>query len=221
MNQVPSGGVFCPHQMGEEDGEGEMAGPLWPRTRRGSTDEALIRSVYEEHGHALLAYATRLTGDRATAEDAVQETLIRAWRHSEVLVNGKGSVRGWLLTVARNIITDRYRAKAARPAEVSGAAAAPPVELDHADSVVDTMTVLGALDQLSPEHRDVLKELYYRQLSVAEAADSLGIPAGTVKSRAHYALKALREVFRQGSTREGNRMGRPPQQPAGLREVVA
>lgn len=83
------------------------------------------------------------------------------------------------------------------------------------------MTVLGALDQLSPEHRDVLKELYYRQLSVAEAADSLGIPAGTVKSRAHYALKALREVFRQGSTKEGNRMGRPPQRPAGLREVVA
>ncbi|WP_448701194.1 sigma factor, partial [Streptomyces avidinii] len=58
-----------------------MAGPLWPRTRRGSTDEALIKSVYEEHGHALLAYATRLTGDRAAAEDVVQETLIRAWRH--------------------------------------------------------------------------------------------------------------------------------------------
>jgi RNA polymerase sigma-70 factor (ECF subfamily) len=178
--------------------------------------------VYEEHGHALLAYATRLTGDRATAEDVVQETLIRAWRHSEALVNGKGSVRGWLLTVARNIITDRYRARAARPQEVSGAAAAPPVELDHADAVVDTMTVLGALDQLTPEHRDVLKELYYRQLSVAEAADSLGIPAGTVKSRSHYALKALREVFRQNSTKEGNRMGgRPPQQPTGLREVVA
>ncbi|MET9962896.1 sigma-70 family RNA polymerase sigma factor [Streptomyces sp. NPDC006326] len=203
-----------------------MAGPLWPRTRRGSTDEALIRSVYEEHGHALLAYATRLTGDRAAAEDVVQETLIRAWRHSEVLVNGKGSVRGWLLTVARNIITDRYRAKAARPAEVSGTAAAPPVEADHADAVVDTMTVMGALDRLSPEHRDVLKELYYRQLSVAEAADSLGIPAGTVKSRSHYALKALREAFRENSARErnarqGRRTGRPPQQPAGLQEVVA
>ncbi|MEU9254564.1 sigma-70 family RNA polymerase sigma factor [Streptomyces sp. NPDC048270] len=206
-----------------------MAGPLWPRTRRGSTDEALIRSVYEEHGHALLAYATRLTGDRAAAEDIVQETLIRAWRHSEVLVNGKGSVRGWLLTVARNIITDRYRAKAARPPEVSGVAATPPVEGDHADSVVDAMTVLGALDQLSPEHRDVLRELYYRQLSVAEAADSLGIPAGTVKSRSHYALKALRDVFRDnsagdgasGASRQGKRSGRPPQQPAGLREVVA
>ncbi|WP_406054538.1 sigma-70 family RNA polymerase sigma factor [Streptomyces sp. NBC_01077] len=192
-----------------------MAGPLWPRSRRGSTDEALIRAVYEEHGNALLAYATRLTGDRATAEDVVQETFIRAWRHSDALVNGKGSVRGWLLTVARNIITDRYRAKAARPAEVAESPATPPVEEDHADSVVDTMTVLGALDRLSPEHRDVLTELYYRERSVAEAADSLGIPAGTVKSRSHYALKALRETFR-----EGNRSS-VPQQPAGLREVVA
>src|SRR5947209_20421409 len=83
--------------------------------RERAVDEALIHAVYEEHGRALLAYATRLLGDRAAAEDIVQETLIRAWRHPEVMTNGRGSTRGWLLTVTRNLITDRIRDRPARP----------------------------------------------------------------------------------------------------------
>jgi RNA polymerase sigma factor (sigma-70 family) len=94
------------------------------RTARASAgDEALVQAVYREHGRAMLAYATRLLNDRAAAEDVVQEALIRAWRHPEVLTNGKGSIRGWLLTVVRNLVTDRQRARAARPAEVAETAA--------------------------------------------------------------------------------------------------
>src|SRR5689334_19373536 len=55
-------------------------------------DEALVRSLYEEHGRSLLAYATRLTGDHAAAEDVVQETLVRAWRHAEAMVSHRGSI---------------------------------------------------------------------------------------------------------------------------------
>lgn len=165
------------------------------RSPQASADDALIRTLYNEHGRALLAYASRLTGDRAMAEDVVQETLLRAWKHPEVLVNGKGSVRGWLLTVARNLVTDRVRARAARPAEVPEIPEKPPVQSDHADEVVNSMTVLAAMDQLSPEHRTVLLEIYFRGLSVAEAAEALGLPPGTVKSRSYYALRALREAF--------------------------
>ncbi|MEU6355912.1 sigma-70 family RNA polymerase sigma factor [Streptomyces sp. NPDC047072] len=179
-----------------------MAAALWSRSRSGSRekrrtgDEALIRALYEEHGGALLAYARRLTNDHAAAEDVVQETLIRAWKHPEALVNGKGSVRGWLLTVARNIITDRYRAKAVRPAEVAESAATTPVAKDHADAVADSMLVMEALDRLSPDHREVLQEIYFQGRSVTEAAETLGIPPGTVKSRSHYALKMLRDLYR-------------------------
>jgi RNA polymerase sigma-70 factor (ECF subfamily) len=157
--------------------------------------EALTRSLYEEHGRSLLAYATRLTGDRAAAEDVVQETLVRAWKHADDLTEGKGSVRGWLLTVARNIVTDRARARAVRPAEVAESPERPPVERDHSESVVNTMVLLDALDQVSPEHREVLVELYYRGRSVTEAATELGVPPGTVKSRSYYALRALRAVM--------------------------
>jgi RNA polymerase sigma-70 factor (ECF subfamily) len=167
----------------------------WPRPGQQLSDEAVVRTLYEEHGRSLLAYATRLTGDRAAAEDVVQETLVRAWRHASTLTEERGSVRGWLLTVARNIVTDRARARAARPTEVAESPATPPIERDHSESVVDTMVVLDALDQVSPEHRDVLVEIYYRGRSVTEAATVLGIPPGTVKSRTYYALRALRAAI--------------------------
>jgi len=157
--------------------------------------ETLIRTLYAEHGRSLLAYATRLTGDRAAAEDVVQETLVRAWKHADDLAEGRGSVRGWLLTVARNIVTDRARARAVRPVEVADVVDQPPTETDHSESVVNTMVVLEALDKVSPEHRDVLVQLYYHGRSVAEAAKELGVPPGTVKSRTYYALRALRAVM--------------------------
>jgi RNA polymerase sigma-70 factor (ECF subfamily) len=174
------------------------------RRRTESADEALIRALYEEHGGAMLAYATRLTGDRGAAEDIVQEALIRAWRHNDKLVAELGSVRGWLLTVVRNLVTDRARARNARPAEIadvndtraSGAAA----ERDHSDQVVASVVVLEGLKKLSADHRAVIVEVYLKGLSVAEAAAHLGIPAGTVKSRCYYGLRALRDSFAERST---------------------
>ena len=176
---------------------------LRSRRKRGSggqeqpaPNEDLIRYLYQEHGRSLLAYASRLTGDRAAAEDVVQETLLRAWRHADDLRNdSKGSVRGWLLTVARNIVTDRARARASRPQEVGEPVDVPAVERDHAEQVVNSMAVLGAMDQISAEHREVLVELYYRGRTVTEAAEVLRIPPGTVKSRSYHALRALRGIM--------------------------
>jgi RNA polymerase sigma-70 factor, ECF subfamily len=159
--------------------------------------EDLVRSLYEEHGRSLLAYAIRLTQDRAAAEDVVQETLLRAWKHADDLRNNVGSVRGWLLTVARNIITDRARARAVRPTEVNQEVEVPAAQRDHADDVVNAMTVLGAMDRLSPEHRAVLVELYYRGRTVTETASVLGIAPGTVKSRSYHAVRALRATLAQ------------------------
>ncbi|HEY6423081.1 MAG TPA: sigma-70 family RNA polymerase sigma factor [Pseudonocardiaceae bacterium] len=168
-------------------------------SRGGGSDDALIRAVYEQHGRALLAYATKLTGDRAAAEDVLQETLVRAWRHSEVLINGQGSVRAWLLTVAGRIVVDRARARAVRPREVAESPAQPPMERDHADQVIDSMEVFEALQKLSEEHREVIVQLYFRGRSLLEVSEALGVPEGTVKSRSYYALRALRNSFGGGA----------------------
>ncbi|MGL5931225.1 MAG: sigma-70 family RNA polymerase sigma factor [Dermatophilaceae bacterium] len=167
--------------------------------RRSAADEALVRGLWSEHGRCLLAYATRLTGDRGAAEDIVQETLVRAWQHADTLVESRGSVRGWLLTVTRNLATDRARARAVRPAEV----AAPPepvladarVGPDVAGQVVDRMVVVDAMGTLSEEHRQVIEQLYFQGRTVTEAASVLQVPPGTVKSRSFYALRAMRAAL--------------------------
>jgi RNA polymerase sigma-70 factor (ECF subfamily) len=140
----------------------------------------------------------RLTGDRARAEEVVQETLVRAWRRAEELDRSSDALRAWLFTTARNIVTDLWRRDSARPATVADerALAAAPAA-DELDRAVQRWTVADALARLTPEHRSVLVETYYEGRSVAEAAARLGVPPGTIKSRTYYALRALRLVLEE------------------------
>src|SRR5438270_12494803 len=82
------------------------------------TDEAFIRALYEQHASPLLGDALRLSNaDRQRAEDIVQETVLRAWRHPATFEHHPDAVRPWLFTVARNIAVDAHRARRARPPE--------------------------------------------------------------------------------------------------------
>lgn len=161
-------------------------------------DEELVRALYDEHSRALLAFVTRLVGgDRQRAEDVVQETLLRAWRNPQSLAPTRGSVRPWLYTVARNLVVDGERARRVRPqevAEIGGVSA--PVD-DGIDRALAAQVVIDALRSLTAEHRDALVETYYQGRSVAEAAKSLGVPEGTVKSRTYYALRNLRSALEE------------------------
>lgn len=174
-------------------------------------DEALLRALYHEHGAAVLAYATRLTGDATAAQDVLQETLIRAWRHPEALAADRGPVRPWLFTVANRIIIDRARHNAARPREVAERLARPPFERDHADELVESLRVYEAMRVLPEPQRAVLVEVYFRGRMIAEAAAALGIPEGTAKSRLYHALRRLREQLgdqREPAGRPGGQAGR-------------
>jgi RNA polymerase sigma-70 factor (ECF subfamily) len=140
-----------------------------------------------------------MLADRHQAEEIVQETMLRAWRHADRLTADRGSVWGWLCRVAHNIMVDRIRHKQARPAEVDESSARHDAQVaaDHSDEVINSVYVAGAVAQLQPAHRAVLFLVYFQNRTCAEAAAMLGVPVGTVKSRLHYALRHIRTVFEQ------------------------
>ncbi|MEU1369241.1 sigma-70 family RNA polymerase sigma factor [Streptomyces sp. NPDC005803] len=154
------------------------------------------RSAYADflviqHRAALVAYAERLLADHHLAEDIVQEALVRAWRHTDKLRSGEGSVRRWLFKVTRNLVIDRSRSAPARHECVTGELCDVP-RSDSVGGVLAAMEARELLRGLSDEHRDVLVHTCMYGFTVRETAQRLGIPAGTVKSRRHYALQALR-----------------------------
>ncbi len=152
----------------------------------------LMQALHDEYASALWAYCVRLTGDPAQSQDVVQETLLRAWRHQTVMSQPAPALRAWLFTVARHIVIDDWRARRVRPELPTADPPEPAAQDDEVDAMLQSWVVADAVGTLSVEHRDVLLETYYRGRSVAEAARRLGVPEGTVKSRTHYALRALR-----------------------------
>ncbi|MFI6106259.1 sigma-70 family RNA polymerase sigma factor [Streptomyces sp. NPDC093595] len=158
-----------------------------------TTDERTLAQLQRDHGPALLGFLLGLTyGDQQRAEDLMQETLVRAWQHPEAFEAPYESMRPWLFTVGRRLAIDARRSRMARPTEIGdGMLAALPEPADPTESAVAALDVRAAVRELSPEHRAVLVRIYFDGLTVNEAAADLGIPAGTVKSRSHYALRAL------------------------------
>lgn len=156
----------------------------------------LLRALHARYADRLYRFVLRLSGDFPLAQDVVQETLLRAWRHPEVMARGEDQVRPWLYTVARNLVIDEMRS-ARRSRELTTGDPPEGAQADGSRSVLDSWLVADALTGLSDEHRAVVVGAYYRGRSVRELAAELGVPAGTVKSRLHYALRAMRLALQE------------------------
>lgn len=160
-------------------------------------DEAGVRAAYVAHGAELFGFAYRRLGDRQIAEEAVQETFIRAWQAADRFDTHAGTLRGWLFAILRNVSIDLLRARAARPQAAEVDVTDLQLPYDSTDRMLTTWQVEEALRKLSALHRDVIVETILRDRPYAEVAAQLGVPEGTLRSRVYYGLRALRVLLEE------------------------
>ncbi|WP_381798893.1 sigma-70 family RNA polymerase sigma factor [Streptomyces niveus] len=170
-----------------------MSGTVMGSLGAVSDGERAMRTLHDDQAGALYAYVVRLlNGDRHKAEDVVQETMLRCWRTQD-LTDGR-QLRPWLFRVARNLVVDEYRMRKTRPQEVNGNTWLDDLltKSDDVDWLLSSLLLREAFKKLSPNHREALYETYFSGRSMRETGLLLGVPAGTVKSRVHHAIRALR-----------------------------
>lgn len=148
-----------------------------------------VREAHAAHSGELYGFALRSLGDSGLAEEAVQETFVRAWRAGDRFDPQIGSLRTWLFAILRNVVIDLGRARAVRPG-VAERGVEPSVE--PLEQALLSWQVEEAMRRIGEDHRRVLIETHYRGRPYAEVAEELGVPEGTVKSRVYYGLRALR-----------------------------
>ncbi len=168
--------------------------------RMAAGDDSALRELYAAHGQRLYAYALRLTGDPAQADDVLQETLVAVWK-SAGKFRGEGRLIAWLLGIVHHTALKslRYRTQPLTDEiEESLPAGHPSPEQQIERTELGDQVRLG-LNALSTEHRSALELIFYQELSLEEAARVCGVPLGTIKSRLSYARQHLRGILsRQG-----------------------
>ena len=156
-----------------------------------------MRAAYDAFGGELYWMAYRALNDDGLAEEAVQETFLRAWRAADRYDPHRSSLRTWMFSIARNVTIDLARARSARPQSARR-------EVEHTQGAEDTTEeslrsweMEEALRHIGPQHRHAIVETYYRDRPCAEVAAEAGVPVGTMRSRLYYGLKALRLVLEE------------------------
>lgn len=161
-----------------------------------------VAEAYAAHAGSLYAFALNALGNRADAQDCVQETFIRAWRSRDRYSSSRGSLRTWLFAIARNLVIDSLRARARRPrpsdVEQLGWASHPVAE---DPLIVERLALYESLATLSVEHRQVIVAVQLGGGSYQELSDLTGVPVATLRTRMYYGLKALRTALGGHGTR--------------------
>lgn len=162
-----------------------------------------FRHLVERYKDVLFGTAVLMTGDRALAEEQVQEALLAAWRGISGFQSGR-PVKPWLVRILVNAVVSQRRRRAIDtvPLETYSHADDRPSPGETVEANLDREEIREALGGLSADHRQVVVLRYFADLTVPELAEAIGVREGTVKSRLSRALGQLREHLASGGARE-------------------
>ena len=171
-----------------------------------------LEALYDRYRAMAYAIALRITADPTLAEDVVQDAFLGVWRHADRYVEGRGSVKTWLLSIVHHRSIDAVRRR--RPAvELPEADLPPPPQLVAADvwpevaGHLDAAAIRTALTTLTDVQREAIELAYWSGLSQSEIAERTGAPLGTVKSRMRLGLLALRRALAEPLPADGSERG--------------
>ena len=170
--------------------------------REGDPEGAAFRELFRRNAGVAKTVALRVTRSDALAEEAVQEGFLQLWRAPERFDAARATVRRWLLTLVHARAVDLVRREQTQRRRSAEAAAEPIVLHDPAEEVVaevarpaEEAAVRAALESLPQAQRDVIELMYFSGVSQTGVAEALGLPLGTVKSRALLAMRKLRSAL--------------------------
>ena len=164
-----------------------------------------LEDLYDRYKTMAYSIAYRITNDPSLAEDVVQDAFLGVWRNAARYIEGRGSVKTWLLAIVHHRAIDTVRRR--RPTtELPDVELPPPSALTVPDvwaevvAVLDAETVRVALDVLSDVQREAIELAYFGGLTQQEIAERTATPLGTVKSRMRLGLLAMRRTLDGGSS---------------------
>jgi RNA polymerase sigma-70 factor, ECF subfamily len=177
--------------------------PLVRRIAR--KDERAMRVLFARYHRRVFLFLIRLVKDETLAEDVVSEVFLDVWRKAESF-KGQSAVATWLLAIARNkaLTAAARRSEVGLDDEMAATLVDPNADPERALQEKDRTEVLGqCLAKLSPEHGQIISLVYYREKSVREVAEIVGVPEPTVKTRMFYARRRIAELMRAHGTSQG------------------
>ena len=159
-----------------------------------AADQRVLGAVYHRYGGLVHRVATAIMADANIADDVTQAVFIDAWRARNTFEPDRGSLTGWLLTIARRRCLDQQRRRTREDRDVLAATRypAPSIEPDDTERVVERIIVADALARLPDPQRTVLELTFFDDLTGAQIAALTGMPLGTVKSHLRRGLIQLK-----------------------------